>query len=453
MKIALIRVKYKSYIITPPLGIGYLSAYAKKYGHDVLIIDALRDNLSNEDVLKIVNDNGIEHVGITCLSAFFQEVIELSQLMKAHNKKVFIGGVHPTYMPKETLEKTGADYITLGEGEIALRKLLDANFDGTGIQGVYSLENLPENPVKAERIEDFENDLPMPDWEQISPMSYPRAPHGAITKNYPIGIIMSTRGCPYGCKFCASPNFYGRSIRFRNPTEVVDEIEYLVKNHGVKEIHFEDDNFTLKREHAAEICRQIIDRKLKITFTCPNGIRADKVDKDLILLMKKAGCYSFAYGVESANPTILKNINKGEDIELIKKSIDIAAECGIDTQAFFIFGLPGETKDTIEETINFAIKSKLAKAQFLILDVLPGCDLYQELKGQYTSDFTKESYCSPEYIPEGLTKEDLIQAQERAMRKFYFRPKIMLNMLKNMTLSQIGFILKRLLTFGLIKKR
>ncbi len=313
-------------------------------------------------------------------------------------------------------------------------------------------ENLPDKPIKGEKVENLD-DLPMPDWEQISPKSYPRAPHGAVTKNYPIGIIMTTRGCPYGCKFCASPNFYDRKIRFRSPKNVVDEIEYLVKNHGVKEIHFEDDNFTLKREHAYEVCKMIVDRKIKITFTCPNGIRADKVDKELLLMMKKAGCYCFAYGIESANPQILKNINKDEDIETIKKSIDIAADCGIDCVGFFIFGLPGETKQSIEQSINFALTSKLTRAQFMIFDVLPGCNLYDDLDGQFESDFSKESYCSPEYVPETLTKQDLIDAQERAFRKFYFRPRIMFRMLRSVTLSQIGFLAKRLLTFGIIKHR
>ena len=452
MEIALVRVKYNSHIITPPLGLGYLASYAQKFGHKVLIIDALRDNLSNEQVVEKINAAGISAVGITCLSAFYNEVVELSKMLKAEGKKVFIGGIHPTFMPKQTLIDTGADYVSLGEGEISLKKLLDANFDGTGIQGIYNLENLPDKPIKGEKVENLD-DLPMPDWGQISPKSYPRAPHGAVTKNYPIGIIITTRGCPYGCKFCASPNFYDRKIRFRSPKNVVDEIEYLVKNHGVKEIHFEDDNFTLKRSHAYEVCKMIVDRKIKITFTCPNGIRADKVDKELLLMMKKAGCYCFAYGIESANLQILKNINKDEDIETIKKSIDIAADCGIDCVGFFIFGLPGETKQSIEQSINFALSSKLTRAQFMIFDVLPGCNLYDDLDGQFESDFSKESYCSPEYVPETLTKQDLIDAQERAFRKFYFRPRIMFRMLRSVTLSQIGFLAKRLLTFGIIKHR
>lgn len=452
MKIALVRVKYNSYIITPPLGLGYLASYAKKYGHEVLIIDALRDNLSNEAVVEKINSENISYVGITCLSAFYKEVVDLSKKLKEYGKKVFIGGIHPTFMPEQTLIDTGADYVSLGEGEISFRKLLDANFDGSGIQGIYNLENLTEKPLKGERVDNLD-DIPFPDWEQISPKSYPRAPHGAVTKNYPIGIITTSRGCPYACKFCASPNFYERKIRFRSPKNVVDEIEYLVKNHGVKEIHFEDDNFTLKREHAYEICKMIVERKIKISFSCPNGIRADKVDRELLMMMKKAGCYCFAYGIESANPQILKNISKDEDLNTIKKSIDIAADCGIDCVGFFIFGLPGETKQSIEETINFALSSKLTRADFGIFDAFPGSEFYDDLDEQFEYDYSQQKYRYPEYDLPTLTKKDLTDAQERAFRKFYYRPEIFLKMLKNISPSQIGFLFKRILTAGIIKKR
>lgn len=450
-KIALIRPFYQSHIITPPLGLGYLSSFLKSKGHSVLIIDALRDNLSNDEILEKLKAEKIKLVGITCLSAFYNEVVSLSNLLKENDIDVLIGGVHPTFMPKETLIDTKANFVILGEGELALSKFLDG---AKNISGIYSLSDF-NNGKKIDICERFENldELPFPDWEQLSPKSYPRAPHGAIVKNFPIGIIMTTRGCPYGCKFCASPKFYGRKIRFRSPQNVIDEIKYLIKNFQIKEIHFEDDNLTLKRSHIEEICNLIIKNKIKISWSCPNGIRADKVDRDLIKLMKKSGCYCFAYGVESANPQILKNINKDEPIEVIRKSIEIADECGISAQGFFIFGLPGETKETIKETIDFAVKSKLSRAQFLILDVLPGCELWDDLNGQFKPNFAKNSYKEPEWLPIGLSKEDLLQAQSSAFKKFYFRPIIFFKMIKDVSFSQIKFLLKRLLEYGILKKR
>ncbi len=253
MKIVLVRPKYKSHIITPPLGIGYLSSYLRKNGIEVKIIDALKENLELKSVVKIILKEKPDAVGITCLTAFYIEVCKLSRRLKRHNYKVIIGGIHPTFLPYRTLKESKADFIVCGEGEKALLQILKSNFKPKNIIGVYSQKNIKKVknmpfPQKAEAFMNL-NQLPFPDWEQMNPNTYPRAPHGAIAKNFPIGIIMTTRGCPFMCSFCASPKFYDRKIRFRTVENVVSEIKYLVKNFGIKEVHFEDDNLTLKRDH------------------------------------------------------------------------------------------------------------------------------------------------------------------------------------------------------------
>jgi radical SAM superfamily enzyme YgiQ (UPF0313 family) len=231
----------------------------------------------------------------------------------------------------------------------------------------------------------------------------------------------------------------------------VREVKYLVDNFGVKEIHFEDDNLTFKREHVTEICNRIIDGGIKIHWACPNGIRADRVDEDLIKLMRKAGCYYFAYGIESANPQILNNIKKRETIDTIKTAIKTADSQGISCQGFFIFGLPGETEETIKESINFAKTSKLSRAQFLILDILPGCELWDTLKGKFTPNWDKDSYREPEWLPENLSKEKLLRFQSKAFWQFYLRPRIFLKLLRLVDAKQIKFLLKRFKAYRLIK--
>lgn len=453
-KLVLVRPNYNSHIITPPLGIGFLASYLKNQGINVKLIDGLRDNLSNEKILETIIQDKPDAVGITCLSAFYNEVIELSLMVKEKGLPCFIGGVHPTFLPYKTLVDSKADYVVCGEGEIALTQLFKNNFNNKGIKGVYSQKDLKDEKTLFEKCEIIQNldESPFPDWDQINPNIYPKAPHGAIAKNFPIGIITTTRGCPYECTFCASPHFYSRKIRYRSPENVLEEIKLLVNKYGVKEIHFEDDNLTLNRQHIEKICNLILENNLKISWACPNGIRADKVDEDLIRLMKKSGCYYFAYGIESANEQILNNIKKRESIDTIRKSIEIADKCGISCQGFFIFGLPGETKDTIEESINFASKSRLSRAQFLILDVLPGCELWDSLKGQFVPNFAKNSYKEPEWLPNGLTKKDLLKAQSKAFRKFYLRPFIFFKLLKSVRPSQVKFLIRRLTEYRLIKK-
>ncbi|MDO8551078.1 MAG: radical SAM protein, partial [bacterium] len=257
MRIVLVRPNYESHIITPPLGLGYLASYLKQHKIDVRIIDGLRDNLSPAKIVEQILSFKPDAVGITCLTSFYHQVVDLSLALKVKKPEIkcIIGGIHPTFLPYETLADSKADFIVCGEGEGALLKLIKANFSNKGIRGVYSQKDALERKVikKAEIIEDLDN-LPFPDWEQIDPSSYPKAPHGAVVNHFPVGIIISSRGCPYPCTYCASPGFCERKIRFRSPENVVDEIIFLHREYGVKEIHFEDDNLTMKRSHIQKIC-------------------------------------------------------------------------------------------------------------------------------------------------------------------------------------------------------
>jgi len=446
MKIALVRPNYNSHIITPPLGLGYLSSYLKSKDINTVIIDGLKDKLSPESLIKKILSINPDAVGITCLTAFYHQTVELSKLLKKSGLRVILGGVHPTFLPYQTLVDSRADYVICGEGEISFFKLLKNNFINNNIAGVYSRDNLKDSNqpiIKSEIIENLD-DLPFPDWQQIDPNIYPRAPHGALAKNFPIGIIMTSRGCPYECIFCSSPKFYDRKIRFRSPENVIKEIEYLINNFKVKEIHFEDDNLTLVRDRVEKLTKLIIDKNLKITWACPNGIRADKVDRKLIKLMAKSGCYRFVYGIESANPEILKRIKKRETISQIEEAIKIADEEGISCQGFFIFGLPGETEATIEESIKFAKKSKLSGAQFCILDILPGSELWETLKDKFKPNWSKNSFKEPEWIPQGLSKEKIMVAQAKAFRQFYWRPRIIIKIIKLINFKQLTYLFKRI---------
>jgi len=221
-------------------------------------------------------------------------------------------------------------------------------------------------------------------------------------------------------------------------------MKLLVNTFHVKEIHFVDDNLTFKKEFITELCHKIIESGLKISWACTNGIRADKVDETLVGLMARSGCYFLAYGIESANPQILKNIKKGETIETIRQSVEWADKAGISCQGWFVFGLPGETAETIEETIQFAKNSKLSRAQFFLLDVLPGSSLWDTLKGKFRPNWKKDSFREPEWVADGLTVRQLLEAQTRAHKVFYFRPFILFKLLRLVRFRQLVFLLKRL---------
>jgi anaerobic magnesium-protoporphyrin IX monomethyl ester cyclase len=434
VKIALVRPRYDTHLITPPLSIGYISSFLKSRGFDVEIIDGLNLNLTNEEIVRQCSDADI--VGITCLSDYFPETLDLTRKLKKAGRRVAIGGPHASVLPELTLEATGADAVVVGEGEMAMLNMVEDLRDTGGIDRVY----------KTEFVEDLDG-LPFPDWGQMDPRKYKKAPHGAFIKNFPVAPVVTTRGCPYECTFCASPKIWERSIRYRSPGNVVDEIELLVREYEVKEIHFEDDNLTLKRSHVEGICQLIIERGVKISWACPNGVRADKLDHDLLKLMEKSGCYYIAFGIESGDQKILDNVKKHIEIETVFKAVEMAEEEGIMTQGFFIFGLPGETRQTIEKTIDFSKRTKLSRAQFLLLDVLPGCELWDNLEFEGKGEWNKSSYHEVIWVPPTVDEETLKGAPPRAFKAFFLRPKQFLSIIRYVRLQQLPYLMKRVFDF------
>ncbi len=452
---------FDTYVLAPPLGILYLSAYVKKYcSSQVIIIDALRDQLSDEKIIEIVKKENPDIIGIHCLTAFYNQACGISRKIKEIKEKnyiVHLGGVHPTFMPYSTLKDSKADFVVAGEGEIPIRKILDNNLNYRNIQGVYTLENLKDdntmadgNPIlKAETVSDLDT-IPMPDWLALPPASYPHSPHAVIARGNPIGIVMTSRGCPSRCTFCSSNNFY-KGIRQRSVANVIEEVKFQIKELGIKELQFTDDNLTLKRDYIIELCNALLENNIKINWSTPNGVRADKVDKEVLKLMKKSGCYLIDFGIESADNQILKNVRKGETIEQIDMSINLAHEAGMITQGNFIFGLPGETKETMKKTVDYAVHSKLDRAGFFALRILPGSDLYKKMHTTCQTDYTHSFISKPDWIPDNLTEEEILRTIQKAYWSFYFRPRRLWNLLNDIPVSQTKYILKSMINYHLFK--
>ncbi len=451
MRVVLARPNHHSHLIQPPLALGYLKAYLVREGHDVKAVDALNLGLDNEQLVQ--RCAGADLVGFSILSDYYPQTVDTIRRLKAQGVKVVVGGPHVTVIPSETLEESGADFAVTSEGEPSLAALvadLEAGGDGEGVPGVVT----PGNPTPELQplIKDL-GDLPFPDWDDMAPGTYPPAPHGGVAKNYPIVPMTSSRGCPYNCSFCSSPFQWRRRIRFRPPEDVVDEIEYMVARHGVREVHFEDDNLTMRRDHAWAIAEGILRKGIKVSWATPNGIRADKVDRPLLALMKRAGLYSVAFGIESADPEVLRQCNKQASVEKYTRAINIASDLGILTQGFFIFGLPGETEQSIQRTIDFATNSRLDKAQFLLLDVMPGTEIWDQIEPK--PDLTSyQSYHDVTWCPDGVSPKVLKAAQARAFRTFFLsRPRRIVKMLSLIRPTQLRYVLRRFSDFRIIPSR
>jgi len=448
MKIILIQPRYKSHMLHPPLGLGYIASVLKKEGHRVDLIDA-NLGISINEIIERIKDIKPGLIGISVMTSVFEETKNIVKIIKKEtDTPIVLGGVHITALPKFSIEKTGADFCVYGESELTIKELVFALDDRKSLDEIKGLVYRKRNKIvinpPRELIEDL-NSLPFPEWSLMDPKKYYIAPVLASAEDFPTAPIMTTRGCPFQCTYCASNVTWRRRLRFRSPENIADEIEYLIDNFGVKYIHFSDDNFTFSKKHTVGVCNEILKRGIKIKWGCPNGVRVDSLDDEILMLMRKAGCNMIGFGIESGSQEILNNINKRLDLSIVPRIIKNAKKYNITTFGFFILGLPGETKKTIKKTIDFAKKLELNRAWFFILAPLPGSKIFDEWsQDRELTDIPwncLDTYtgiiCTP-YITEG----DLQKYQKIALREFYMRPLIILNLLKKTRFRNIKTLVK-----------
>ena len=239
--------------------------------------------------------------------------------------------------------------------------------------------------------------------------------------------MLSSRGCPYRCTFCLWPDvLYGHKFRARSAENVVDEIEEAVRVYGHDEIYFDDDTFSIDHQRVMDICRLIMERGLEKEVEWIAQRRGDMVDREMLEAMKAANCGYILFGVESGSPRMLKKMKKGITLDQVRHAFQLTRDVGIKTQAFFLFGMPGETQETIQETIDFAKELNASSTQFAVAIPHPGTALYKECKdnGWLTSE-NWEDYTSESSLIETpwLTASEVEAARVRAYREYYYRPR------------------------------
>jgi len=381
-----------------PLGIGYLAAVLEQRGYEVHVIDCIAEK---EELTK--KEDGTFHVGLTwseirekiakinpdvvgisclCTADYINAVMVSGIVKEIDDIPVIFGGAHATALPKETLQNKNVDYVILGEGEYSLPALLESIGDKSALRrvdGIGFKENSKLNikPI-TKYIEDLDS-LPFPA-RHLFPMEkylHTRRVHNYIAKRQPVAQMITSRGCPLKCTFCAIHHIWGRKWRFRTPKNVVDEIEHLIREYCIREIHFEDDNISLNKKRMMEICDEIIKRKLDITWTAPNGMWVQTLDRELLKKMQDSGCYRVSLGIENGNQQFLTNVvKKNMNLEKVRTVVKKLKELKIKSTGFFMVGIPGETKETILETIKFAKSLDLDDAIFSIYVPYPGAELY-----------------------------------------------------------------------------
>jgi len=353
----------------PPLGLAYIAASLEKEGHHVKIIDL---NLEKETVLKEEVQKH-ELVGISVLTVFYNKVKELIKKIREVDKKIpiVLGGPHITMMAKKALEETDADFAVIYEGEETITELVKEIETGKKFSKIKGIAYKENGNVKINEDRPFNKNLdglPLPARHLLKIDKYV-----SYMENENSTTMLTSRGCPYACVYCCKTE--GRTWRATSAKKVADEMEEIHKKYNINVIYIEDDLFTLDKKRVMEICGEIKKRNLKIKWICIS--RVDMADLEMLKAMKEAGCVEINYGVESGDQEVLDKIGKRITLEQAERAFKITKEAGIQTKGYFIIGLPWDTKETIEKTIDFAIKLNADEIQFSICTPLPGTPLWE----------------------------------------------------------------------------
>ena len=425
----------------PSLGLGYLASVLRNKGHDVKILHSLKEKFNFKDFIRYIKENDFDLIGIQMFTFDLTPTKKHIKIIKklSPNTTIVLGGYHPSGDPEGTLEFfSDVDFIFSGEAEIGLPKLVETleknKNDFKDISNLVWRDKgrIIKNPWKL--IENLD-EIPFPAWNLMDPRTYPEAPHGGFFKSFPNAPIIITRGCPMQCTFCAGKSVTGNKVRKRSVKNVIEEIKYLKNKFGVNDFLIEDENFTLHKDLVKEFCETLIKNNLNIHWSCPSGVRIDTLDKEMLKLMEKAGCYYLSIGIEFGSQRIHDLTKKHLTLEKIKEKIDLFKYVNIRTAGFFMMGIPGETREEMIKTIKFAKQLRIDRAQFNNFMPLPGSALYKELreKGMEEIDYDHFFVHDVGFVPEGMTKKEMKKLQRKAYLEFYLRPRIILSLLKDLT--------------------
>jgi len=365
------------------------------YGDWIRDGDKKRCGKSNGEIKKIILKHKPILIGLSCMySRHFQDIVNLAKFIKTIDPKIKIvtGGNHASSFAKWIVGMKEFDFVVVGEGEITLlelsKHLIDKNTDYSDIRGlVYKTGQKVIENERRPLIWDL-NKLPPLDYSLIDVNKYAALSKGsAYSMRTPVIGIMSSRGCPGDCLYCTVRAVWGKTWRGKSATRTVDEIEQLHRQYGVNEVIFLDDSAAVNKKRWGEICDEIINRKLNIKWTTPNGIAHWTLDKRLLKKMKKAGCYRITFGIESGNEDIRQYIHKTHKLSQAKELIKYANKIGMWTICTHILGFPYETREQMMDTIKFAKYSGTDFAAFYTLSPMPTSLVYEDFKKEGLLNF------------------------------------------------------------------
>jgi len=370
--------------VLPPLGLGYMAAVLSESNYDVKIVD-----LNVGQNKESIPDNNWDLVGITLDTSRYYKGMKYARMLKSRGTKVVVGGPHASFMADEILGSGSADFVVRGEGEHTLLELVKVLSEGESFEQIKGLSYISDNRIRHNADRTYSDDLdtlPFPARHLLNMDKYRTSKLGTRS----ITSILTSRGCPYQCSFCASSKLAGTFWRARSVESIVEEIEFVKDAYGYRAFAFVDDNFTLNPQRVIELCEAICKRGWDIHWWCFSRVDTIVRNPEMVSLMYESGCRSTYIGIESRNQETLDSYNKKISADISREAISILKNNKIEMTASFIIGALNEDREMVEDTLRFAKSLNPNTVSFTILTPYPGTDLFEQVKDRIiTFDWRK----------------------------------------------------------------
>ncbi|MBN1793658.1 MAG: cobalamin-dependent protein [Candidatus Omnitrophica bacterium] len=422
-------------VYLPPLGIAILAQIARDKRHDSFIIDAEAEQLTTEQTIKRLINIDPDVVGISAATVAIYSAASLAERFKKRKKStpVIIGGPHITAIPGETMRCfPGFDIGVIGEGECALAELLDVLRDGSDLKTIagiiFRIDGKIIETGPRELIADLDT-IPFPAWDLLPDIRRRYRPSAFGFQRLPATSFVTSRGCPSRCSFCNQGPWGKKRYREHSVPYLLDMIRILYHSYGIRDLVIYDGTFGVNKERLIAFCEALIRENLNLVWS--SNARVNMLTPDILRLMRRAGCWGIAYGIESGSQEILDFLQKGIDLEGVRRAITWTKQAGIIAKGYIMVGVPKDTRETIRETMDFVLTLDLDLLTVNHFTPFPGT-LDYERAGQYgffNKDWRLANEHSMAFVPEGLSREEVERAIREITRRFYLRPRIIKNQL------------------------
>lgn len=413
--------------VNPPTALCYIAAVLRKNNYEVSIIDAEATGLGIEETVSAIIKEEPQIIGIACKILWIVNAHRVARALKERIPEVPIvaGGNQVSAIPERTFKEFPAfDILVIGEGEITFLELIKSLNEGKELSGVKGIAFRQNGAVcktaPRERILNLD-ELPPPAFDLLPELTtYYRPPLNTI-KKLPAFSLVTSRGCPFQCAFC-DRSVFGQLVISHSPEYIIEMIKELYHRYGIRYLSFDDDILLLNKKYLFAFLELLKKSNLKIQFFCQS--RVDTIDKEMLIKLKEAGCRTIAFGIESGSQKMLDAMKKGITVDQIKKAISLTKRIGIETLGYFIVGYPGETEETLKDTIKLIKECDFDDVSPFFFTPLPGSEVYADVEkyGAYNEDWEKtNSLDQIVFVSNGLTEEKLRQYANLYFNACYLR--------------------------------